>query len=115
MTTHIILASIFILSVLLGLIFTFIDDTSMYHDFGSLLAAFTIIGILSMFATIVQGICYSEKIHYRKHHAPLIEDVNNGYAKLVEYQTIKNRDTILFYDVKWLGNNQNGEREINNK
>lgn len=113
MTAHIILASIFLLSVLLLLIFAFLDDTSMYHDFGYLIATFTIIGIFSMSATIVQGICYSNKIHYRKRHVPLIEDVNNGYAKIIEYKTIKNGDTILFYNIEWLGNNQDGEREIN--
>lgn len=111
MTTHIILASTFILSVLLGLIFTFIDDNST-HDFGSLIATFLIISVFLMFATIVQGVCYGEKIHYRKRHAPLIEDVNNGHAKLIEYKTI---DTILLYNIEWLGDNQDGEREINYK
>lgn len=112
MTTHIILALVFILSILIVIIFSIVDDNSR-HDFSSLVIIFTLISVGSGFATIVQGFMYNDKIHYRSHHAPLIEDVNNGYAELIEYKTIKNSDTIVFYNIKWLGNNQDGEREIN--
>lgn len=114
MTTHIILASIFILSVLLTIIFAIADDNST-HDFSSLVIAFFLISALSAFTTLFQGWAYGDKIHYRERHAPLVEDVNNGYAELTIYKTIKNSDTISFYDIKWLGSNQDGDREINNK
>lgn len=114
MTLHIILASISILSVLLIIIFIVADNNST-HDFSSSAIAFIFIWVFSTPATIIQGFCYGDKVHYRERHYPLIEDVNNGYATLIEYKTIKGGDTISFYDIKWLGNNQDGEREINNK
>lgn len=114
MTTHIILASIFILSVLLTIIFAIVNDNSI-RNFDSLVITFTVISVVSMFATPIQGLCYHDKIHYREIHTPSIKDVNDGYAELIEYKTIKNDDTISFYNIKWIGSNQNGEREINNK
>lgn len=114
MTTHIVLASIFLLSVLLAIIFAIANDNTRF-DFTSLIIVFVLISAFSAFATLFQGFEYGDKVHYRERHDPIVKDVNNGYAEIIEYQTIKKGDTILFYDIKWLGNNQDGEREINNK
>lgn len=114
MIVHIILASLTIVSFVSALILIVLSY-SKNKDYPDVCDTLIPIILILFTVTSITGAFLRDKNHYRRSHKPNIEDVNNGYAILIKYSYIQGSDTLEFYGIKWLGNNQNGERAINNK
>ena len=109
MTLHIILAIITIVFAIVAILL------NLKYDNIDWLSPICIVIFLALcLFTGETGVVYHDNNHYREKHNPTIDDVNNGYAEIVEYKCISDKDTSIVYIPKWLGNNQDGEREINN-